>query len=192
MARISYVDPATIDDPELAADLEHSRRYGTPRPETQAIRFHVPAVAKAFMRPWKTIFREGIVDHSLKELCRVFVSKTVECRYCGAQRSIRGAQEGLVEDDYGELLNFESSDRFDERQKAALLYTSMLVWNPEGVDDALWARLRGHFSEEQIVELGSFVCLTYGQQSVIRTWNVGHGELLADTTGGLAPARTEA
>jgi alkylhydroperoxidase family enzyme len=192
MARISYVDPATIDDPELAADLEHSRRYGTPRPETQAIRFHVPAVAKAFMRPWKTIFREGIVDHSLKELCRVFVSKTVECRYCGAQRSIRGAQEGLVEDDYGELLNFESSDRFDERQKAALLYTSMLVWNPEGVDDALWARLRGHFSEEQIVELGSFVCLTYGQQSVIRTWNVGHGELLADTTGGLAPARAEA
>ena len=62
----------------------------------------------------------------------------------------------------------------------------MLVWNPEGVDDALWARLREHFSEEQIVELGSFVCLTYGQQRVIKTWGVGHGELLADTTGGLA------
>src|SRR5437764_365812 len=28
----------------------------------------------------------------------------------------------------------------------------MLVWNPEGVDDELWARLREHFSEEQIVE----------------------------------------
>jgi hypothetical protein len=36
------------------------------------------------------------------------------------------------------------------------------------------------------VELGSFVCLTYGQQRVIKTWGVGHGELLADTTGGLA------
>lgn len=63
----------------------------------------------------------------------------------------------------------------------------MLVWNPEGVDAALWARLREHFSEEQIVELGSFVCLTYGQQRVIKTWGVGHGELLADTTAGLAP-----
>jgi hypothetical protein len=81
MARISYVDPASITDPELAADMEHSRRYGTPRPETQAIRFHVPAVAKAFMRPWKTIFREGRVEHSLKELCRVYVSKTIECDY---------------------------------------------------------------------------------------------------------------
>ena len=62
----------------------------------------------------------------------------------------------------------------------------MLVWNPEGVDDELWARLRTHFSEEQIVELGSFVCLIYGQQRVIKTWGVGHGELLADTSGGLA------
>jgi hypothetical protein len=73
MARISYVDPDTIADPELASDMEHSRLYGTPRPETQAIRFHVPAVAKAFMRPWKTIFRAG--------LCRVYVSKTIDCDY---------------------------------------------------------------------------------------------------------------
>ena len=68
-------------DPELREYLELARRYGTPRPETQAIRFHVPAVAKAFMRPWKSIFREGIVDHPLKELCRVYVSKTIDCDY---------------------------------------------------------------------------------------------------------------
>ncbi|HXV58274.1 MAG TPA: hypothetical protein VD704_10440 [Gaiellaceae bacterium] len=68
----------------------------------------------------------------------------------------------------------------------------MLVWNPEGVDDELWARLMEHFSEEQIVELGSFVCLTFGQQRVIKTWDVGHGELLADTTAGLAPGEVEA
>ena len=81
MARISYVDPASLTDPELVRYLDEARRYGTPRPETQAIRFHVPAVAKAFMRPWKSIFRAGIVDHSLKELCRVYVSQTIECNY---------------------------------------------------------------------------------------------------------------
>ena len=63
----------------------------------------------------------------------------------------------------------------------------MLVLNPEGVDDALWARLREHFTEEQIVELGSFVCLTYGQQRVIKTWGVGHGELPGEEGAGLAP-----
>ena len=81
MARISYVDPDSLTDPELVRHMRHAQRYGTPRPETQAIRFHVPTVAKAFMRPWKTIFREGIVEHPLKELCRVYVSKTIDCEY---------------------------------------------------------------------------------------------------------------
>jgi hypothetical protein len=33
------------------------------------------------MLPWKTIFRQGIVEHPLKELCRVYVSKTIDCDY---------------------------------------------------------------------------------------------------------------
>jgi hypothetical protein len=81
MARISYVDERTLEDPELAAFLEEARRIGTPRPETQSIRTHVPAVAKAFMHAWQRIFREGVVEHGLKELCRVYVSKTIECEY---------------------------------------------------------------------------------------------------------------
>ena len=81
MAHISYVDMDTVSDPELVGYMEHSRQYGTPRPETQAIRFHVPDVAKAFMLPWKTIFRQGLVEHQLKELCRVYVSKTIDCDY---------------------------------------------------------------------------------------------------------------
>ena len=64
----------------------------------------------------------------------------------------------------------------------------MLVWDPAGVDDRLWARLREHFSEEQIVELGYFVALTYGQQRWIKTLGIGHLEVLADTSAGLAPA----
>jgi hypothetical protein len=81
VARLPYVEPATITDPELVGYLENARRFGTPRPETQAIRSNVPAVAKAFSRPWESIFRGGQVEHSLKELCRVYVSKTIECDY---------------------------------------------------------------------------------------------------------------
>jgi hypothetical protein len=81
MARLSYVDPATLTDPELIEELEHARRFGTPRPETQAIRSQVPTVAKGFTRGWNQIFRTGIVEHPLKELCRVYVSKTIECHY---------------------------------------------------------------------------------------------------------------
>ncbi len=63
----------------------------------------------------------------------------------------------------------------------------MLVWNPEGAGDAVWASLRRHFTDAQIVELGAFVALTYGQQRVIKTWGVGHNELPGDAGAGLAP-----
>jgi len=63
----------------------------------------------------------------------------------------------------------------------------MLVWDPEGADDAVWSELRKHFSDAQIVELGSFVCLTFGQQRLIKTWGVGHGQLPAGEGAGLAP-----
>jgi alkylhydroperoxidase family enzyme len=84
------------------------------------------------------------------------------------------------------LLDFERSERFDERQKAALLYTSSIVWNPEGADEALWERLRLHFREEELVELGYFIAITYGQQRWIKTLGIGHGEVLDLTKAGLA------
>jgi alkylhydroperoxidase family enzyme len=93
----------------------------------------------------------------------------------------------LIETDYDELLEFEDSERYDVRQKAALRYTSMLVWNPEGADEAVFAGLREHFSEEQIVELGYFVALTFGQQRWIKTLGIGHGEVLNLSRAGLAP-----
>ena len=68
-----------------------------------------------------------------------------------------------------------------------MLYTSSLVWNPEGADDALWERLHEHFSEDELVELGYFVALTYGQQRWIKTLGIGHGEVLDLTKAGLAP-----
>jgi hypothetical protein len=81
MARISYVDPEALTDPELVAFMQHAQRFGTPRPETQSIRSHVPAVAKAFSRGWERIFRNGLVEHPLKELCRVYVSESIGCEY---------------------------------------------------------------------------------------------------------------
>ncbi len=48
-------------------------------------------------------------------------------------------------------------------------------------------RMRSQFTEEQIVELGYFVSLTFGQQRWIKTLGIGHGEILGDTIAGLAP-----
>src|SRR5262245_8099261 len=183
---ISYVDPADVKDKAMLAEFDRCAREGTPRPESQAIRAHVPAVFWSFANSWRDVFKNGVADHAIKELCRIYVSRSVLCEFCGNQRSMKAAAQGLIEDDYRDLINFESSSHYDERQKAALSYAEAITWD-QPVDDAFWTRLRRHFSEPELVEIGYFVALTMGQQRWLRTLGIEHHQVLAGTTASMAP-----
>jgi alkylhydroperoxidase family enzyme len=184
--RISYVDPATITDKKMLAEFERCRREGTPRPESQAVRAHVPAAFWSFAQAWDGVFRNGFMDHPIKELARVYVSRSVKCEYCGNQRSIKSAKQGLLEADYKDLLDFEKSTRYDDRQKAALAYAEAITWDLPA-DDALWQRLNRHFTEPELVELGYFIAITMGQQRWLRTLDIEHHQVLPGTSASMAP-----
>ncbi len=137
------------------------------------------------------IFRDGICDHAIKELCRVYVSRSVKCEYCGNQRSEQARAHGLSEGQYDDLLNFEKSQRLSEREKAALAYAEAITWRLESSDE-LWDRLDEHFSEPELVELGCFIALTMGQQSWLRLLDIEHHEVMPGTAASLAPGFTTA
>ncbi len=183
--RISYVDPARMS-PEMQAEMDRCRREGTPRPESSAVRAHVPAAFWAFANSWRDVFRNGVCDHAIKELCRLYVSRSVQCEYCGNQRSIQARAKGVIEDQVRDLLEFEKSTRYDARQKAALAYAEAITWRLE-TDDAFWERLSRHFGEPELVELGCFIALTMGQQSWLRLLNIEHHQVLAGTEASMAP-----
>ena len=58
--RISYVDPANVDA-KMRAELERCAREGTPRPESQAVRAHVPATFWSFANTWKEVFHLSLI-----------------------------------------------------------------------------------------------------------------------------------
>lgn len=191
MPRISYVNPDSITDPELAGYIAESRRYGTPRVESQAIRAHVPAVLRSFNQSWQTVFREGVLDHSIKELARVFIAKSLDCGYCAGQRSHLALAAGLTEREFDDVIEFRDSEVFSPREKAALLLAEAIAWDPDLADDAAWAALHAHFTEPEIVELGYFIGLTMGQQKFLKTLGIKHGDLDRASTAGLAPEVAE-
>jgi len=184
--RISYVDPSRITDAAMLAELDRCRREGTPRPESQAVRAHVPAVFWSFANSWRDVFKNGVADHAIKELCRIYVSRSVKCEYCGNQRSMKAARQGIIEDDYLDLLNFEKSTRYSDKQKAALAWAEAITWDLPA-DDKLWTRLRQHFTEPELVEIGYFIALTMGQQRWLRTLDIEHHQVLAGTEASMAP-----
>ncbi|HEX6003286.1 MAG TPA: hypothetical protein VFZ14_04750 [Burkholderiales bacterium] len=92
-----------------------------------------------------------------------------------------------AEDKLSDLANYEKSPHYTERERVALRYTDAICWNPASADDAMWKQLHEHFSEAELVELGSFIGYVAGGQRWISTLGVGHGEVLASTTVGLSP-----
>lgn len=186
MPRISYVDPASVTEPDLLEILEIARVEGVPRPESQAVRAHVPDILRTFAATWKAAISDGNLDHRIKELCRLYISKSVECEYCGGQRSEQARGEGITEAVVDELLLYPTSDTFTDREKVALRYADAIAWDSSMADEETWTKLHEHFTEPQLVELGYFIALTLGQQRWIRTMDLKHREVLADTDAGLA------
>ena len=183
--RITYYPLEMMDD-EMLQEMQRCAREGTPRPESSAVRAHSKDAFWAFADSWAKLYRGGIVEHELKELCRLYVSRSLNCEYCGNQRSPIAQRAGIDESTVDEIVSFESSDRYDERQKAALSYAEAITWrlNP---DDAFWQRLNAQFSQEELVELACFIALTMGQQSWIRLLNIDHHQVLSGTDASLAP-----
>ena len=190
--RISYVPYETLNS-DMQGELQRCAEHGTPRPESSAVRAHSERSFWFFADSWQKIFREGVMDHALKELCRVYISRTVTCEFCGNQRSEKAAEQGLQEMQYDDLLNFESSSTYTDEQKAALRYAKAIAWGPASVDqDHMWDELSRFFTEEQIVELGCFIGLTFGQQSWIRLLGIDHHQYLAGTAASMAPGFEDA
>ncbi len=154
--------------------------------KARQVRAHVPSCFWFFANSWNDVFRTGILDHAVKEVCRIYVSRSVVCEFCGNQRSIRGQKAGVNEGQVDDLMNFEKSANYDDRQKAALAYAEAIVWRTD-TDDAFWERMYKYFSEPELVELGCAIGLTLGQQSWLRLLNIDHHQVMAGTNASMAP-----
>jgi alkylhydroperoxidase family enzyme len=183
--RISYYPLEKMDD-AMRAEMDRCVQQGTPRPESSAVRAHVPAAFWSFANTWRDIFHTGVADHAIKELCRLYVSRSVKCEFCGNQRSTKAFGTNLNEAQTDDLVNFEKSPKYTDRQKAALAYAEAITWRLE-TDDAFWERLHRHYTEPELVEIGCFIAATMGQQSWLRLLNIEHHQVMPGTTASMAP-----
>jgi len=66
---------------------------------------------------------------------------------------------GASQDKVAEVARAATSDLFSERERAALEYAEAMTVTGRKVSDELFARVRTHFSEAQVVELTAAVAL---------------------------------
>jgi hypothetical protein len=64
---------------------------------------------------------------------------------------------------------YADSRKFSPAEKLALRYAELMATDPDAIDGAFYDALRQHYSEEEIVELGTFVGFNIGYHTFFGT-----------------------
>jgi AhpD family alkylhydroperoxidase len=161
MSRIPPVQESALSE-EAKQILEKAERDGAPDSRILRVYLHSP-LAVGFFKVWNELMEDGALPLRLKELVRVQTNVAHECGYCASVRSNAAIRAGLTEDELAEVVDFEASERFSDKEKAALRFATLYITSPDrlGRDDS-WKDVATHLSAEEIVELAMFLSLIAG------------------------------
>jgi alkylhydroperoxidase family enzyme len=93
------------------------------------------------------------LDALTSEVVRLRGAAQHNCRLCKSLRETTALDAGGSETLYGDIEHFEASGLLTDGQKAALRYADALIWSPGHIDRGVVAGVRGHFSDDEAVEL---------------------------------------
>lgn len=120
---------------------------------------HVPGLLRGYGKLEQASAKLNRVDPRLQALVVLKAATLIQCEYCidiGSQISRRW---GLSDEELLALPSYRTSDLFSERDKLVLDYAVGMSRTPVVVSDALFARLRQHFDDAQLVALTHLISL---------------------------------
>ena len=166
MARISRV-PAQDADQEVQTTYQYTRqgfaeltgRETENMIEPLELLAHVPGLLRGLMTLEQATAELDRVDKRLKALANLKTATLTHCEYCIDIASQISRQWGLSDEELLALPFYKTSPLFSDLEKLVLDYAVGMSRTPVEVPDALFARLREHFDDAQLVELTHLIAL---------------------------------
>jgi AhpD family alkylhydroperoxidase len=103
--------------------------------------------------------RSHRVDERLKSLAELKAAAVVGCEWCMDFGSNLARAHGVPDRQLHELPLYQESEAFDERERVVLDFAAAMSRTPAEVDDELFARVREHFDDAQLVELANVIAI---------------------------------
>ena len=101
----------------------------------------------------------GEVDLGFRRLVGHVASKAAGCLYCQAHTLLGAKNFGVSEAKLADVWVYATSPHYTLRERVALDFALAAAAQPNEVTDALFARLREHWSEGEVVELLGVVAM---------------------------------
>ncbi|HXG51570.1 MAG TPA: carboxymuconolactone decarboxylase family protein [candidate division Zixibacteria bacterium] len=157
MARVSSIDERSR--PELAGLIDKIRgARGGRLINIYRLMLHSPALAEAWFELNQAVRWRTEIDGRCRELAVIRIALLNKVDYVvRAHAPAYALREGLTPRQVEGLADWERSPSlYSERERALLAYVDAMTTTVE-VPDEVFARLRAHFTERQIVELTMLV-----------------------------------
>ncbi len=81
MSNITMLDIEDLKKTKLAPFLNKALKHRAPDPAFHAMQGHNEDLAKSMYLAWGTVFNTGVIEHKLKEIIRVQLSRRAFCNY---------------------------------------------------------------------------------------------------------------
>jgi len=157
MTRVPLLASSALP-PEYASIYEEFVASYGPFRNQAAVLAHVPPALEHMSKLLMELkARQGVAPRYI-ELAIVVTSKLNACRYCVAHHAPKLTVAGLSQAAVEQLPRAEHPD-FDSIDRLVIAYATAVTESPGRIAEALFDRLRQHFSAAQIVELTLRVAL---------------------------------
>jgi AhpD family alkylhydroperoxidase len=153
MPRLAPAEPRGLDLIRRLTFATARRMYGRELEPTRVIAHHRPLLAGLGALSMADERFSHAVPEPLKHLARLRAAQLIGCEWCLDFGSYLAQKGGTTPEQLRDLATWRDSELFDERERLVLEYAEGLTRTPVDVPDELFARLREHFDERQIVEL---------------------------------------
>jgi AhpD family alkylhydroperoxidase len=133
---------------------------------------HCPEQALGLMGFGGALKRNRTLPERLVELVRLRVAFFNQCRSCMAIRYSDAVADGVTEGLVCSLERPQEAENLSAAEKAAIRYGELMATDHLSINDAVYADLRQHFTEAQIVELGMTVAFFVGFGRLAATYHM--------------------
>lgn len=153
--------PLPVDTtPELDAAFEIYRQALGFVPNSVLIMQRRPKLVKALAGLAAAVWDpESTVDRGFKRLMAHVSSRAHGCRYCMAHTAGGALHLGVAEDKVAAIWEYRSSPLYSVAERLALDFAVAASSVPNDVTDAMFAELKNHWTDDQIVELTAVISL---------------------------------
>ncbi|MEM8705208.1 MAG: carboxymuconolactone decarboxylase family protein [Actinomycetota bacterium] len=119
----------------------------------------VPGLLEGVQQVGAAVFLNSGVDPALLQMVAQIASSAAGCRYCQAHTAGGAHRVGVTEEKLADLWLWETSDHFDDAERAALRLALHAGSTPNTVTDAHVDELRTHFDDDQIAGIVGVISL---------------------------------